>query len=512
MRHNPQAKNMYDSTRISILIAVPPAQNGLLNRKWSMSHIFISYSKQDIDFVRYLRVLLESEGFTVWMDEVRLAPSARWWKSIESNIETCAAFVVVMSPDASESDWVEREILLAERLKKPLFPVLVIGEPWSRLANIQYEDMRTGLRAKLSSSFTAGLRRRVPVTAAKTRSIVFTIEEGDVTTFPADVAAFKYASNFQGADATVGSALIRVGVDEKSFRPEAGKIGDYRYVATQNGIEAQHVLYVTTPHVRRVGYTEIRQFAARVLEALTECAPETRHLIMTLHGPNFGLDETESFFSQFAGYRRAMLAGHIPPMLEQITLVEQDGSRVKRLRNTLDANLTSANYAKRLKSGWGYQLEIQPTNAPKKAMEAEPSAIESAGAKQVKPHAFVTMPMQKDVDDVFFYGIQAPIHAMGLLCERIDQPELTNDLLEQARQRIESASVVVADLTGADPLVYLHLGYAWGKNRPVILLAHDGETIHFETDKQALCLYHRIKDVEDGLSQILQHFKSEGLI
>jgi hypothetical protein len=48
-----------------------------------MSHIFISYSKQNIAFARRLRHLLEAEGFAVWMDETRLVPSERWWPTIE---------------------------------------------------------------------------------------------------------------------------------------------------------------------------------------------------------------------------------------------------------------------------------------------------------------------------------------------------------------------------------------------------------------------------------------------
>ncbi|MCD4687438.1 MAG: toll/interleukin-1 receptor domain-containing protein [Anaerolineae bacterium] len=43
-----------------------------------MSHIFISYSKKDIDFARHLRGLLNTQGFDVWMDETRLVPAERW--------------------------------------------------------------------------------------------------------------------------------------------------------------------------------------------------------------------------------------------------------------------------------------------------------------------------------------------------------------------------------------------------------------------------------------------------
>lgn len=122
-----------------------------------MAHVFISYSKQDIDFARHLRRLLAAQGFSVWLDESRLAPSSRWWTEIESNIERSAALLVIMSPHARDSDWVEREILYAERLDKPIFPVLLTGEDWPRLANLQYADMRDGLNATLPPNLVARL-------------------------------------------------------------------------------------------------------------------------------------------------------------------------------------------------------------------------------------------------------------------------------------------------------------------------------------------------------------------
>ncbi|MDZ4770774.1 MAG: TIR domain-containing protein [Chloroflexota bacterium] len=127
-----------------------------------MEHVFISYSKQNIDFARSLRRQLEAAGFPVWMDETALVPSERWWRRIEENIRSCEAFFVVMSVESESSDWVERELLLAERLRKPIFPVLLSGEPWSRLANIQYVPMTEGVRAVLPTDLTDGLARYVP--------------------------------------------------------------------------------------------------------------------------------------------------------------------------------------------------------------------------------------------------------------------------------------------------------------------------------------------------------------
>jgi Tol biopolymer transport system component len=129
-----------------------------------MSHIFISYSKKDIDFARHLRKLLQDHGFAVWMDETKLVPSQRWWPTIETNIRSCAAFVIIMSPSAAESDWVERELLGAEKYRKPIFPVLLSGEVWLRLGNVQYQDMTAGIGAKLAPVFIETLEKVVLVT------------------------------------------------------------------------------------------------------------------------------------------------------------------------------------------------------------------------------------------------------------------------------------------------------------------------------------------------------------
>lgn len=128
-----------------------------------MSHIFISYSKKDFEFAEKLRQVLQDKGFVVWMDETRLSPHEKWWTAIEQNIISCGAFIVIMSPSSQESDWVEREILVAEKYRKPIFPVLLAGEGWTRLANIQYQNMTIGLKLKdLNSSFVDSLQKFVP--------------------------------------------------------------------------------------------------------------------------------------------------------------------------------------------------------------------------------------------------------------------------------------------------------------------------------------------------------------
>ncbi len=122
-----------------------------------MAQIFISYSKHNIDFARHLRAQLQGAGFEVWMDEIRLSTSQHWAETLESNITGCTIFMIILSPEAKSSQWVARELMLAERLNKPIFPILYKGDVWWNLANIQYEDMREGLEATLSERMVESL-------------------------------------------------------------------------------------------------------------------------------------------------------------------------------------------------------------------------------------------------------------------------------------------------------------------------------------------------------------------
>jgi len=116
------------------------------------------------------------------------------------------------------------------------------------------------------------------------------------------------------------------------------------------------------------------------------------------------------------------------------------------------------------------------------------------------------------MDDVFFYGIQQPLHAAGLLCERVDQDAFTGGIMDYVKTRIETASVVIAELSGANPNVYLEVGYAWGKGRPVILLAHDERELHFDVRGQRCLVYERIKDLEESLARELTVMIRKGIV
>jgi hypothetical protein len=90
-----------------------------------MTKLFISYSRKDIDFVRKLAGDLESAGYDVWWDLTDLRGGDDWVKTIPAAIAASQYVIVVLSPDAVESEWVRKEYTQALSLRKKIIPILL---------------------------------------------------------------------------------------------------------------------------------------------------------------------------------------------------------------------------------------------------------------------------------------------------------------------------------------------------------------------------------------------------
>lgn len=340
--------------------------------------------------------------------------------------------------------------------------------------------------------------------------IEYSIQYGDITTFDADVLALKYAQAFYGADRAIALQLATIGISVASLQP---KIDDYRYLETRNCIKSRHALFVGVPDLQYFDYQQIREFAEQTLHILKKAAPDTIHLAMTIHGPGFGLDEVEAAFAQFAGYIDAIKNGQFPKNLKYISIVSKGSEQVQRLQHAFEQNLAMANYASRVKGRWAYLLTIERERVHANAYLESTSFIESAGkGSKTKLHVFVAMPFKKDMDDVFFYGIQRPVHNAGFLCERVDQEAFIGDILNQVKEKIETAVVVIAEISNANPNVYLEVGYAWGKGRPTILLVKDQQELPFDIRGQRCLKYESIRNLDETLGRELQALQAQNII
>lgn len=110
-------------------------------------HFFMSYSRDDASYQRRIIQELRQRGINVWVDTEHLIPgSPAWEREIERAIRGASGIIVLLSPDANNSEWVRREISFAEQNAKRIFPVLIRGDEDDsiplRLANHQRVDLR----------------------------------------------------------------------------------------------------------------------------------------------------------------------------------------------------------------------------------------------------------------------------------------------------------------------------------------------------------------------------------
>jgi hypothetical protein len=107
------------------------------------SHAFVSYSRTDSVYVEQLVAWLAENGVPIWSD-TGIVYGSRWPAVVSDAVDRSAAVVVVMSPVAESSEWVDRELARAELKGLPVLPLLLAGDPFFRLGSTQYEDVRDG--------------------------------------------------------------------------------------------------------------------------------------------------------------------------------------------------------------------------------------------------------------------------------------------------------------------------------------------------------------------------------
>jgi hypothetical protein len=107
-----------------------------------MSTVFISYARKNQSFAFFLRDMLEDSGYTVWIDSDSIPGGEKWAAQIESAIEECQSVAFIVTPEAVESEWVNREIELAIAHEKRVVPIMLEGELPRPLLEYQWIDFR----------------------------------------------------------------------------------------------------------------------------------------------------------------------------------------------------------------------------------------------------------------------------------------------------------------------------------------------------------------------------------
>ncbi len=312
--------------------------------------------------------------------------------------------------------------------------------------------------------------------------VMFSVVKGDALTVEADVLILKYAQRPYGLDQLLVGRIEEFVTNINDLLPKPGKS---LLVESYEIISARKILFLGVKPLYQFQYEAIREFAFRGLQEISIQMPDVKHIAVTVHGVNYGLDEAESLKSQMAGFLEAIETGNAPHALERVSIIERASDRAERLAVVLN----------------GIVPQIYSSSEIPQSDD-----LRTAGRDSVlKPHIFVAMPFLEEMDDIYQYGIYRPVTSgTGFICERADLSSFTGDVLSWVKSRIASSALVIAELSGANPNVYLEVGYAWGLGKPTLLLVKNTDELKFDVRSQRCLVYKKIQDLEDSLMRELR--------
>jgi len=126
--------------------------------------------------------------------------------------------------------------------------------------------------------------------------------------------------------------------------------------------------------------------------------------------------------------------------------------------------------------------------------------------------AFVCMPFAQQFDDSYKFAIQPAVQECGFKCLRADEIEHNKGILEVIHRQIESAHIIVADMTGGNPNVYYEVGYAHALGKDVVLLTQRASDLPFDLRGLNHIVYEgRITGLKEKLTRRLKAMLTDGL-
>lgn len=359
-----------------------------------------------------------------------------------------------------------------------------------------------------------------------------------VMDFRADVLVLKHADGYHGIDAAVAKTI--------GFG-DALRKGDWRIVPSAN-LQTPRVLFIGVGPLYDFRYESIREFATTALTIIAKELPEARMVALTMHGVNYGLDAIESFSCLIAGVYDFLRTGGIHT-LDEIAVVERNERVAKRIgeqlqslqtskRPTIPKSVPSGRSGEDRTMGGPIQDErgqegpatrgVEPTRSegtelPGREGEktttvflshtSQPKDLDSFGPdSEKKPTLFVAMPFRDEYIDEFEIGILEAAKNSNLLVERLDLESYVGDVLAEIKRRIDRSSGVIALLNGSNANVHLEVGYAWGKDRPTILIIRRGEDPCFDVRGQKRLEYSNIVELRKVLTSELASLKQRRVL
>ena len=176
-----------------------------------MAQVFTSYSRRDTATVDVIAGRMTEAGIAVWIDREAIKAGNSWRVQIVQAIDTCAAFVLMLSPSSVASDNVRKEIDLAQDSGRTIFavmlePIKLPAEIRYQLAGLQFIDVQMlgfeNAVRQLITTLQEHLAKLKPAEEPKTHRAELVIQGIDLKAFTADKQQqlLDFLANLTSAD------------------------------------------------------------------------------------------------------------------------------------------------------------------------------------------------------------------------------------------------------------------------------------------------------------------------
>ena len=320
------------------------------------------------------------------------------------------------------------------------------------------------------------------------------IANADITQVAADLIVMKHANGFRGADEVVARTV--------SFTSTV-PAGEFAFHSGR-GTAASEVLFIGVGPLRAFRYEQIQQFGQRAVALAAQHRPASKHLVLTIHGPGYGLDLEEAFLSMVAGLIAELKSGQ--HTIKTISIVDRSDKRCDELFAVLQK------HAQQFGLVASTHRSFKLTGALDQSGHGQSNIVQFGSRAEAKPKLFVAMPFKSEFDDEFEIGFCEAARASEYVCERLDVEHFTGDIVSEIKRRIIGSHGVVALLNEHNPNVFLEIGFAFANDKPTILVAKEGVTLPFDVSGHRCIRYRSIVQLRDALTKEITALKASGVL
>jgi hypothetical protein len=225
-----------------------------------MAQVFTSYSRRDTETVDTIVEKMSQAGLSVWIDRSEIKAGNTWRVQIVKAIDTCNAFVLMLSPNSAASDNVRREIDLSHDSERTIFAIMldpvrpIPAEIRYQLAGLQFIDVqKLGMDKAvddLIETLKGYLAQFAPVEEPETRKAEVVIQGIDLKAFSPDKQAqlLDFIAQLTSADR---SQLQIAGMT-------AGSVHVFVEMPTDAAYELKTLALNRDPRLKELGIASLR--------------------------------------------------------------------------------------------------------------------------------------------------------------------------------------------------------------------------------------------------------------